>query len=461
MATLLERRYRRRHLECVRHITLDPKGRGVLRIHMIPPRQDADNAPFLLLLNGSRLVPLNLSWAILLANFMDRLEPFAGLEITESDWNAMAAGAVAETHKTYPFTSKEQLAGDLATMIRSLVAIARGQEPEAEVAPLTLGEYAPEMTAPHRMDIMVSAMTRGGAWHCNQKCLHCYAAGQPLSDTAELTTAQWKQALDTLRRIGVPQVTFTGGEPTLRDDLVELVDAAQWFVTRLNTNGRLLTPELCRRLYEASLDSVQVTLYSADPSIHDALVGAEGFDDTVAGIRSAVAAGLSVSVNTPLCSVNSDYAATLRFVHDLGVRYVTCSGLIPSGSAESGASRATALTEQQLTDVLSAAVKTAEALELEIDFTSPGWLKGETLRALGLTLIPSCGACLSNMAIAPDGEIIPCQSWLSSKSLGSILNDDWDAVWQGERCAAIRAKSAKMEQLCQLRESNREEAVLC
>ena len=100
MATLLERRYRRRHLECVRHITLDPKGRGVLRIHMIPPRQDADNAPFLLLLNGSRLVPLNLSWAILLANFMDRLEPFTGVEIAESDWNAMAAGAVAETHKT-------------------------------------------------------------------------------------------------------------------------------------------------------------------------------------------------------------------------------------------------------------------------------------------------------------------------------------------------------------------------
>ena len=65
------------------------------------------------------------------------------------------------------------------------------------------------------------------------------------------------------------------------------------------------------------------------------------------------------------------------------------------------------------------------------------------------------------MAIAPDGEIIPCQSWLSGKSLGNILNDDWDAVWQGERCAAIRAKSAKMEQLCQLREIDREEAVLC
>ena len=461
MATLLERRYRRRHLECVRHITLDPKGRGVLRIHMIPPRQDADNAPFLLLLNGSRLVPLNLSWAILLANFMDRLEPFTGVEITESDWNAMAAGAVAETHKTYPFTSKEQLSDDLATMIRSLVAIARGQEPEAEVAPLTLGEYAPEMTAPHRMDLMVSAMTRGGAWHCNQKCLHCYAAGQPLSDTPELTTAQWKEILAKLRAANVPQVTFTGGEPTLRADLVELVDAAQWFVTRLNTNGRLLTPELCRRLYETSLDSVQVTLYSHDPAVHNALVGAEGFDDTVAGIRNAVAAGLSVSVNTPLCSLNTDYAATVRFVHELGVRYVTCSGLIPSGSAEGAESQATRLTEEQLTDVLRRAVTVAEELEMEMDFTSPGWLKEETLRSLGLTLVPSCGACLSNMAIAPDGGVIPCQSWLSSQPLGNMLTDDWDKIWQSQRCAAIRAKSAKMEQLCQLRQGNGEEASVC
>ena len=461
MATLLERRYRRRHLECVRHITLDPKGRGVLRIHMIPPRQDADNAPFLLLLNGRRLVPLNLSWAILLANFMDRLEPFAGLEITESDWNAMAAGAVAETHKTYPFTSKERLSDDLATMIRSLVAIARGQEPEAEVAPLTLGEYAPEMTAPHRIDLMVSAMTRGGAWHCNQKCLHCYAAGQPLSDTPELTTAQWKEILAKLRAANVPQVTFTGGEPTLRADLVELVEVAQWFVTRLNTNGRLLTPELCRRLYEASLDSVQVTLYSHDPAVHHALVGAAGFDDTVTGIRNAVAAGLSVSVNTPLCSLNTAYAATVRFVHELGVRYVTCSGLIPSGSAEGAESRATRLTEEQLTDVLRRAVTAAEELGMEMDFTSPGWLKEETLRSMGLTLVPSCGACLSNMAIAPDGGVIPCQSWLSSQPLGNMLTDDWDKIWQSQRCAAIRAKSAKMEQLCQLRQGNGEEASVC
>ena len=459
--TWLERRYRRAHLECVRHITIDPRGPGVVRIHMIPPRTEDAGDPFLLLLNGAQLVPLNLSWAILLANFMDQLEPWSGREIGQGDWQTMLSAAVKVTRRTYPGTGRGVLLGDLERMLRSIVAIARGQEPPEEVGILSLGQYADRMSAPHRMDLMVSAMTREGAWHCNQKCLHCYAAGQTLGQRPELTTDQWKALLKKLRRANIPQVTFTGGEPTLRQDLVELAEAAQWFVTRLNTNGRLLTPELCRGLFEASLDSVQVTLYAADAAVHNALVGAEGFDDTVQGIRNAAAAGLIVSVNTPLCSLNTAYDETLRFVHGLGVRYVTCSGLIPSGGAVGDESRATALTEQQFTDVLTKAVAVTEELEMELDFTSPGWLKEETLRALGLTLVPSCGACLSNMAVAPDGGVIPCQSWLSSQPLGNILADDWDKIWQSERCAAIRAKSAKMEQLCQLRESNREEGTLC
>lgn len=459
--TWREKRYRRAHLSCARHITLDPKGPGVVRIHMIPPRTESPEDPFLLLLNGAQLVPLTLSWAVLLANFMDRLEPFSGCEISEEDWAGMVRGAVDETHRTYPRTDRALLQEDLELMLRSLVAIAQGREPDVAVGALTLGEYADKMSAPHRMDLMVSAMTRGGAWHCNQKCLHCYAAGQPMGESRELTTAEWKDVLARLRAANIPQVTFTGGEPTLRGDLVELVDAAQWFVTRLNTNGRLLTPQLCRALAEASLDSVQVTLYAADAEAHNALVGAPGFDETVRGIRNAVDAGLIVSVNTPLCSLNRDYAATRRFAAALGVRYATCSGLIPSGGAEGAESRATRLSAEELTEILQSAVAAAHELSMELDFTSPGWLPEQTLRALGLHLIPSCGACLSNMAVAPDGTVIPCQSWLGGTALGNILTDDWDKIWQSQRCAAIRAKSAKMEQLCQLLQGNGKEASVC
>ena len=448
--TFRERRYRRAHLDCVRHITLDPKGPGVVRIHMIPPRDETPDAPFLLLLNGAQLVPLNLSWAIMLANLMDQLQAYEGQDLAENQWESLLTAAVEETHRTYPRTKRQTLASDLHLMLTSLVAIAQGREPEAEVGLLSLSDYAPEMTAPHRMDLMVSAMEQNGAWHCNQKCLHCYAAGQPMGETPELSTEQWKTALALLRKANIPQVTFTGGEPTLRSDLVELVQAAAWFVTRLNTNGRLLTPELCAALYQASLDSVQVTLYSAEGNIHNQLVGTNGFNDTVQGIRHAVEAGLIVSVNTPLCSLNTHYAETLRFAHSLG-RYVTCSGLIPSGSACGQESRATALTPEQLTDILRQAVDTAEELGMELDFTSPGWLDEETLRSLGLNLIPSCGACLSNMAVTPDGKVVPCQSWLSDEPLGDLLHDDWADIWNSPRCAAIRAESAKLEHICQLK----------
>ncbi len=449
--TFRERRYRRAHLDFVRHITLDPKGPGVVRIHMIPPGDDTPDTPFLLLLNGASLVPLNLSWAILLANLMDQLQAYEGQELAEDQWEALLTAAVEETHRTYPRTKRQTLASDLHLMLTSLIAIAQGREPEAEVGLLTLSDYAPEMTAPHRMDLMVSAMEKDGAWHCNQKCLHCYAAGQPMGETPELSTKQWKTALELLRRANIPQVTFTGGEPTLRSDLVELVRAAEWFVTRLNTNGRLLTPELCAGLYDASLDSVQVTLYSAEGNIHNQLVGVNGFNDTVQGIRHAVEAGLIVSVNTPLCSLNTHYADTLRFAHSLGVRYATCSGLIPSGSACGQESRATALAADELTDILRQAVDTARELGMELDFTSPGWLDEETLRELGLSLIPSCGACLSNMAVTPDGKVVPCQSWLSDAPLGDLLHDDWKDIWNDPRCAAIRAESVKMDHLCQLR----------
>jgi len=452
--SIKERRYRREKLSCVRHITLDPKGPGVVRIHMIPPRTEDKEAPFLLLINGAQLVPLNFSWAVLLSDFMDVLEPFAGREIADGDWASLADKTVAETAKTYPRTDKKVIRHELDDMIQSLVAIARGEEPLVEVGALTLGEYASEMTAPHRVDLMVSAMTKDGAWHCNQKCLHCYASGQPMAETRELTTEEWKKVLETLRRSLIPQVTFTGGEPTLRADLTELVAAAQWFVTRLNTNGRLLTKELCRGLYDASLDSVQVTLYASDAAVHDRLVGAPGFAETVQGIHNAVEAGLNVSVNTPLCSQNADYAATLRFAASLGVRYATCSGLIPAGGAQEEESRMTRLGVPELTECLRRAMETARELEMEVDFTSPGWLPEETLRSLGLTLIPSCGACLSNMAVAPDGTVVPCQSWLGGVTLGSILHDDWAQIWENPTCRGIRAESAKMERICQLHKGN-------
>ena len=445
-----ERAFLRGHLNRVRHVTLDPDGPGVVRIHLIPCTKPDRDTPFVAILNGQDILPLNLSWAILLTNLIEALQPHAGTELKDSDWSAINAQAVAATRKIYRKTEPLQIESDLQMMLDTLIAVARGKEPPLHIQPISLAQYAPRMAAPHRMDLMISTMVKDNAWHCNQKCLHCYAANQPLSAVPEMDTDQWLAVIEKCRSIGIPQLTFTGGEPTLRQDLVKLVQAAQWSVTRLNTNGRMLTSALCKDLRAASLDAVQITFYSADEAVHNELVGVDGYTDTVNGIKNALAAGLNVSLNTPLCSLNKDYRATVEFAHSLGIRYLTCSGLIPAGNAAESASKSVRLTPEELTEVLRPAMDFALSHGMEVNFTSPCWLDEDTLTGLGFAQIPSCGACLSNMAVAPDGTVLPCQSWLTGHGLGHILRTPWNRIWRSPECCAIRVESARMKRLCQL-----------
>ena len=435
----------------VHHTTLNPEGPGVVRIHLVPPVVKGDEiGASVAILNGQDVIPVNTAWSILLTEFIREVNKYAGEPISDAQAEDILEKTCDAVKKVYPIIGRKRLKRDVHTIMQTFRQVAYGEPCDTPIGYLTLGEYAPKMRAPHRMDLLVSAMTVDGRWHCNQKCVHCYAAGQADAEEPELSTAQWKQILDRCRAIGVPQVTFTGGEPTMRADLPELIDYARWFITRLNTNGVKLTPEYCRSLREAALDSCQITFYSCDEAVHNRLVGGEHWAQTVAGIENALAAGINLSVNTPLCTLNSDYVATLKFLKGKGVRYVTCSGLITTGNAAKADSRALQLTLAELREVLRKGVEYAYANEMEISFTSPGWVDDDFCRELGITT-PNCGACLSNMAVTPGGNVVPCQSWLSEKPLGSMLDDDWQTIWEGERCRLRRDYSARMLCECPLR----------
>ncbi len=441
-------------LNGVQHTTLNPEGPGVVRIHLIPPKTEGEEiAPSVAIINGQDIIPVNLSWAVLLTEFMREINVFSGKEISKEDYENIVKGTVRGVKKVFPLMSGKLIKNDIKTVLDSFIAIASGKEPTEEIGYMTMGEYAPYMRAPHRMDLMVSAMTKDGKWHCNQKCVHCYAAGQKLADEAELGTEDWKKIIDKCRAACIPQVTFTGGEPTMREDLFELIEHAKWFVTRLNTNGIKLTKEYCEKLFKASLDSLQITFYSCDPDVHNFLVGANEYENTVNGIKNAIDAGLSVSINTPLCIKNKEYIKTLEFLHGLGVRYVTCSGLITTGNAMGEESERLQLTNEEITNILCEAALYCFANEMEISFTSPGWIEEHIFTELGINT-PSCGACLSNMAITPAGNVVPCQSWLSGKPLGSMLTDSWDTIWNSTECKERRDYSAKMEGKCPLRRSH-------
>lgn len=436
----------------VSHCTFNPEGPGVVRIHLIPPKfRLLRSSVYIVILNGYYLLPLGYSWALILSNFMKEVNRFDGKPITEEDESAIVERTVRSVHKVYPTVPKKDIEEDMEDLLDVLFAVARGNDPDTEIEKLSIRAYRDNMTAPHRMDLMVSAMTDAcGKWQCNQKCVFCYAAGQEMGKTKEMTTEQWKQAIDRLAAARVPMVTFTGGEPTMRQDIAELVGYAKRMVTRLNTNGVNLTPELVQQLKKAGLDSVQVTLYSHDEAVHNALVGSNHYADTVQGIRNTVEAGLDISINTPLCKKNADYEKTLAFVHSLGVRFVTVSGLICTGMAGINHEEYD-LTSIELFETVKKAKEFCNSHEMEMDFTSPGLIEADKLEGLGMN-VPMCGACLSNMAVAPDGSVVPCQSWLGANaSLGNILSDPFKRIWKHPLCRSLRNMSEEQALVCPFR----------
>ena len=120
-----------------------------------------------------------------------------------------------------------------------------------------------------------------------------------------------------------------------------------------------------------------------------------------------------------------------------------------TGSATTDNAMNTYLSKQELLEILKEAVKYCKENQLEISFTSPGWINEKELKQLGL-IIPSCGAALSNMAIAPNGEVIPCQSWLSNNSLGNLNDLPFETIWNSKECKRIRNASLKSTNICQL-----------
>ena len=428
------------------HLTLDPKEESVIRIHLIPPKNLKLNIPWVVILNGYYILPLQTGWAILLKEFIEAVNKETGNFKSVAHYVEIAA---TNTKHVFPKATMTLLKSDLDEILGTFKAVITKRKVATEIGLMTFKEYQKFMSAPHRMDLMISSMEKNGCWNCNQKCLHCYASGEKLSSVSELNTIEWKRIIDILKEAKVPQLTFTGGEPTIRKDLVELIEYSKWFITRLNTNGILLSEELCEKLYAASLDSVQITFYSHDKDLHNTLVGGNHFDQTVEGIKNAIKAKLDVSCNTPLCSINKDYVETIKFLKGLGVKYFSASGLIPTGNAKNDNSEITKLSKEEITEIIKKAYKYCKENDLELSFTSPGWIDEEELSKMKM-VTPSCGACLSNMAVAPNGEVIPCQSWLFEDGFGNILDTPWKKIWNHKKCKLRRKFSAKNSQVCPL-----------
>ena len=290
--------------------------------------------------------------------------------------------------------------------------------------------FSYDYSAPLRMDLALT-------FKCQNDCVHCYAGGP--HETPELTTTQWKSVIDKLSEIGVFIVTFTGGEPTLREDLTDLLLYAQnkGMVTGLITNGRKLKDKAyVEKLEKAGLDFVQITLESHKPLVHDKMTGAKGsWKETLAGIRNAVQSQIYVSTNTTLSKQNApSFLDTVDFIKSLDVDAFGCNSLIYSGKANA-VSQEFALPVETLKELLPKIRDKAHQLGLKFLWYTPTQYCRFDPVQMGLG-VKSCTAAMINMCVGPNGDVYPCQSYF--ESLGNILVDQWEKIWNHPLAVKLR-----------------------
>jgi len=399
----------------IKHVTVPG-----LRLHL--RRGD----PNMLWVNGRDLLLVNKTAADFIEAFIEAMSGYS----KEIDTGKFKQAIASNMQKKYPKVPAEVLIKDFDSIYGALLQVGKGDCPISE-ANLETKETNPKAwTAPPRMDLAIT-------YRCNNNCYFCYTGGP--RKAAELSTKEWKKALDKLWESGVPQVVFTGGEPTLRKDLVELVAHAKEFVTGLVTNGRRLS-KLSGDLKRVDLDYVQVSLESHLPEIHDRMVGAKGaWKETREGILAGLKTGLEVITNTTLTKDNAQqFPALVEAGAALGLKIMACNILICSGRG-TGARKDMEVPIEEVKVILTQAREVATKVGVDLQWYSPTCYKQVNPIEFGFGA-KACSAAQYNMTIEPDGSVIPCQSWMKEK-VGNILKDPWENIWNHPVCVGFREKA--------------------
>jgi radical SAM protein with 4Fe4S-binding SPASM domain len=159
-------------------------------------------------------------------------------------------------------------------------------------------------------------------YRCNERCVHCYLDHD---DHGEMTTGEIKKLLDELASAGVFILTLSGGEIMLRKDFFELLEYARrlTFCVKLKTNAILIRQPEAERIRALGVDSIQVSIYSHRPEVHDAITKVPGsLTRSLDAIRFLKARGLKVIVASVLMLQNSrDYPGVRSLAAELGVSF--------------------------------------------------------------------------------------------------------------------------------------------
>lgn len=265
---------------------------------------------------------------------------------------------------------------------------------------------------------------------CNMYCDHCYRDAGCRAEE-ELSTAEAKNLLEQIARANFKIMIFSGGEPLLRPDIVELTAYASRLGLRpvFGTNGTLITPELARELKAAGAMGMGISLDSMDREKHNNFRKfPHAWEGAVQGMRNCREAGLPFQIHTTVMEWNNhELEALTDFAVAEGAVAHHFFFLVPTGRAKT--IEAESLRAEAYEDTLTRIMKKQQEVDIELKPTcAPQFLRIADQMGLKTRFHRGCLAGTAYCIISPRGKVQPC-AYLNME-LGDVRETPFDEIWQ-------------------------------
>jgi len=281
---------------------------------------------------------------------------------------------------------------------------------------------------------------------CNLKCKHCYSDSVDQPAPEELTTKEACRLIDDLSKWGIGLLIIDGGEPLCREDFLDIVRYAstKGIRTTVGSNGTLIDETMARKMLDAGVMAVAISVDGADAKIHDSFRGVNGaFEQTLKGIEACRNSRLPFQLNMVIRKDNlSQLDKMLGLALDLGANAAEVFDLVVAGRAKLECRRQVLSREERK----QAMERLAEAQEdypivirvpgcpmypliLQEKQIKPGHFPAEMLRR-----VPYYGrGCAAGMPrgyvmVLSNGEVNPCM--LLQVKLGNVREESIISIWE-------------------------------
>ena len=266
-------------------------------------------------------------------------------------------------------------------------------------------------------------------YRCNERCVHCYLDHH---DHGEMTTAEIRHLLEEMADAGVFVVTFSGGEIFLRKDFFEILEHARnlGFCVKLKTNAVLIREREAQRIKDIHVESIQISIYSHRPEVHDAITLVPGsLKRSLDAIRFLKSQGLRVIIANVLMTENmQDYSGVRALAEELGVECTLDPTVTPMMDGDRSTLKL-GVGDTTLREVFRDSAIVGDVDEFCAIPAAPGESELESL---------PCSAGHTACYVSPYGDVYPCVQF--PLPTGNVRKQRFVDIWRhSDRMNEVRS----------------------